>query len=123
MQKVAVIGIGSNSVRMLVALVEEDGFTRLTREEWIGGKLTRAVVVVECPASRIDDIIVEIHDMGLEMVTIHDRPEGSRLGTDRYIIEIENGDGVTDDMAKGLAAMDGVRFLGRFDPAEKRKEP
>ena len=32
MQKVAVIGIGSNSVRMLVALVEEDGFTRLTRD-------------------------------------------------------------------------------------------
>ncbi len=98
-------------------------FYVLGREEWTGGKLTRAVVVAECPASRIDDIIVEIHDMGLEMVTIHDRPEGSRLGTYRYIIEIENGDGVTDDMAKGLAAMDGVRFLGRFDPAEKRKEP
>ena len=32
MNKVAVIGIGSNSVRMLVALVEEDGFTRLTRD-------------------------------------------------------------------------------------------
>ncbi|MBQ9210310.1 MAG: Ppx/GppA family phosphatase [Clostridia bacterium] len=32
MQKVAVIGIGSNSVRMLVAEVEEDGFTRLTRD-------------------------------------------------------------------------------------------
>ena len=32
MQKVAVIGIGSNSVRMLVALTEEDGFTRLTRD-------------------------------------------------------------------------------------------
>lgn len=32
MQKVAVIGIGSNSVRMLVAEVEEDGFRRLTRD-------------------------------------------------------------------------------------------
>ena len=32
MQKVAVIGIGSNSVRMLIALVEKDGFTRLTRD-------------------------------------------------------------------------------------------
>ena len=32
MQKVAVIGIGSNSVRMLVAILEEDGFTRLTRD-------------------------------------------------------------------------------------------
>lgn len=32
MQKAAVIGIGSNSVRMLVALLEEDGFTRLTRD-------------------------------------------------------------------------------------------
>ena len=32
MQKAAVIGIGSNSVRMLVAQIEEDGFTRLTRD-------------------------------------------------------------------------------------------
>ena len=32
MRKVAVIGIGSNSVRMLVAEVEEDGFRRLTRD-------------------------------------------------------------------------------------------
>jgi len=32
MKKVAVIGIGSNSVRMLVAVLEEDGFTRLTRD-------------------------------------------------------------------------------------------
>ncbi len=32
MRKVAVIGIGSNSVRMLIAEVEEDGFRRLTRD-------------------------------------------------------------------------------------------
>ena len=32
MQKVAVIGIGSNSVRMLIAEVGEDGFRRLTRD-------------------------------------------------------------------------------------------
>ena len=32
MQKVAVIGIGSNSVRMLVVEIEPDGFTRLTRD-------------------------------------------------------------------------------------------
>ncbi len=32
MQVVAVIGIGSNSVRMLIAEVEEDGFRRLTRD-------------------------------------------------------------------------------------------
>ena len=32
MRKAAVIGIGSNSVRMLVAQIEEDGFTRLTRD-------------------------------------------------------------------------------------------
>ena len=32
MKKVAVIGIGSNSVRMLISEVEEDGFRRLTRD-------------------------------------------------------------------------------------------
>ncbi|MBQ8073118.1 MAG: Ppx/GppA family phosphatase [Clostridia bacterium] len=32
MRKIAVIGIGSNSVRMLIVEIEEDGFTRLTRD-------------------------------------------------------------------------------------------
>ena len=32
MRKAAVIGIGSNSVRMLIVFLEEDGFTRLTRD-------------------------------------------------------------------------------------------
>ncbi len=38
MLKVAVIGIGSNSVRMLIAEVEEDGFRRLTRDR-VGTRL------------------------------------------------------------------------------------
>ena len=45
-----------------------------------GETLTRAVFTAVCEANRIDDIIIEIHNAGLELVTIHDRPEGSRLG-------------------------------------------
>ena len=45
--------------------------------------------------NRIDDIIVEIHNAGLELVTIHDRPEGSFLGSYNYIVEVESESGVS----------------------------
>ena len=42
--------------------------------------MTHAVLIADCEANRIDDFIVSIHNAGLELVTIHDRPEGSALG-------------------------------------------
>ncbi|MBE6002280.1 MAG: hypothetical protein E7239_13045, partial [Sarcina sp.] len=56
---------------------------------------THAVFVASCEANRIDDIIVEIHNAGLELVTIHDRPEGSFLGSYNYIVEVESESGVS----------------------------
>ena len=35
----------------------------------------------------------EIRSAGMELVRIRDRPEGSRLGAYRYIIEVENEKG------------------------------
>lgn len=80
---------------------------------------THAAFVVSCEAGRLDDIIVELHDAGLELVTIHDRPEGSRLGTYRYIVEVENAKGVTKRQADVISAIPGVRFLGCFETTEK----
>ena len=84
-----------------------------------GTALARAVFVATCEASEIDDIIVEIHDAGLELVSLHDRPEGSRLGRYHYVIEVEAEAGVSDDQIERLSALDGMRFAGRFNAVRK----
>ena len=78
-----------------------------------------AVFVASCEANLIDDIIVEIHDAGVELVTIHDRPEGSQLGTYNYIIEVENEAGFTDKLIEDIDSIPEVHFLGSFNVKEK----
>ena len=80
---------------------------------------THAVYVASCEANKIDDIIVDIHDAGLELVTIHDRPEGSQLGTYNYIIEVEDANGISEKKIKKLQDISEIRFLGSFDVIEK----
>lgn len=77
---------------------------------------SHAVLVASCEASRIDDIIVEIHNAGAELVTIHDRPEGSGLGTYNYILEVEN---VSDKLLKTIEGFPEVSYLGSFSVMEK----
>ena len=84
-----------------------------------GETQTHAVFVASCEANRIDDIIVEIHDAGLELVTIHDRPEGSQLGTYNYIIEVDDSDGIPEKQLEKIEGITEVRFLGSFDVIEK----
>ena len=81
--------------------------------------LTRAVFVATCEGSRIDDILVAMRDAGLEIVSLHDRPEGSRLGRYHYVIEAEDAQGITDAQVGTISALEGVRFAGRFNAAEK----
>lgn len=81
--------------------------------------LDHAVFVADCEANRIDDIIIEIHDAGLELVTLHDRPEGTRLGSYHYIIEIEKKGGITREQLKKIEAIPEVRCLGSFALMEK----
>ena len=95
-------------------------FYVLSRQALEGEGLTRAVFVVSCEASLIDDIIVRLHEAGLELVTIHDRPEGSMLGRYRYVIEVEDEAGVTMAQVEAVSGMEGVRFAGRFNAVEKQ---
>ena len=80
--------------------------------------LTRAVFVATCDGSRIDDILAAMRDVGLEIVSLHDRPEGSRLGRYHYVIEAEDAEGITDAQVRTISALEGVRFAGRFNAAE-----
>lgn len=80
----------------------------------------RAVFVAACEGNRIDDIIVGLHEAGLELVSLHDRPEGSRLGSYYFVIETEDGDGISREQIEAVLSFEGVRFAGCFDAAEKR---
>ena len=78
----------------------------------------RAVFIANCEADRIDDIIVDIHNSGFEMVTLHDRPDGTKLGSYNYVIETE-ADGISNEMVNKITSHSGVRFAGCFDLTEK----
>ena len=77
------------------------------------------VFVASCEANRIDDIIVEIHNAGAELVTIHDRPEGSGLGVYNYILEVE---GISDKLLKAIETFPEVTYLGSFPVMEKQSQ-
>lgn len=83
------------------------------------GRYTHAVFVAGCSGDRIDDIIVEVHNASLELVTIHDRPEGSALGSYYYILEVEGPDGITDEQIREIETIPEIRYLGSFDVKEK----
>ena len=85
-----------------------------------GGVRTHAVFVAACGADRIDDIILRIHNAGLELVALHDRPEGSRLGSYYYLIETENRNGITEKQLRTINAIPEVRCLGSFNVMEKQ---
>ena len=80
---------------------------------------TNAVFDVTCRADLIDNIIVDIHNAGLEMTAIHDRPEGSMLGSYHYIIEVENPAGITEKQINAVLTHEEVRYLGCFSVSEK----
>ena len=92
-------------------------FYVLSKEENRSG--CRAVFIVNCEASMIDDIIVDIHNAGFETVTLHDRPDGTKLGSYYYVIEVE-ANKITDEMISKVTGYDGVRFGGCFDLTEKK---
>lgn len=81
--------------------------------------LSRAVFVATCGGSGISEIIEAVSDAGLELVFLHDRPEGSALGFYHYVIEVEDSTGISNGQIDAVCAFDGVRFAGRFDTAEK----
>ena len=84
---------------------------------------THLAFVATCEAQRLDDIIVEIHRAGLELVTLHDRPEGSRLGAYHYLVEAKNDNGITKQQLETVREIPEVRFLGCFQSMSKTPTP
>ena len=94
-------------------------FYVLAPEPVEGEDLTRAVFIATCEGSRIDDVIIAVREAGLEMVSLHDRPEGSQLGQYHYVIEAMDEMGITQDQIDSICAEEGVRFAGQYNAVEK----
>ncbi len=92
-------------------------FYVLSSERVEGG--TNAVFAATCEANMADDIMIAIHDAGLELVAIHDRPEGSMLGKYNYIIEVEAAGGITEKQINKVCENKNVRFYGSFNAVSK----
>jgi len=82
---------------------------------------SNAVFIATCEGSQIDDIIIALHGIGFEMVTLHDRPEGSHLGMYHYVIEVRNEAGITDDQIQAASEIEDLRFAGCFNSVEKQQ--
>ena len=52
-------------------------------------------------------------------MTLHDRPEGSRLGLYHYVIEAEDAQGISPEQIDAARALEEVRFAGCFNAVEK----
>ena len=55
---------------------------------------------------------------GAKLVCVHDRPEGSALGTYRYVIELEREDGFSDEEISRLEGIDALEYLGHYGRIE-----
>ena len=89
-------------------------FSVLSTEPLNGDKLPRAVFVATGEAKHIAEILLAVRSAGMEMVSIHDRPEGSDLGIYHYVIEVQCEGGILDGQIGAVSSLKGVRYAGRF---------
>ncbi len=103
-----------------ISTANKTRFYVLSRQAVPGG--TRAVFVASGDANGLSELLAAARSAGLSVVAVHDRPEGSRLGSYHYVVEVENPSGVTDGQIEACP-LAGVRLAGRFDAMEKRSLP
>ena len=118
----ALYGLSVLAENVQISDANKTRFYVLSKEPLEEDNLSRAVFIASCTADQIDDIIIRIHDSGLEMVALHDRPEGSSLGSYHYLIEVSEENGIRDEQVKACLT-DEVRFAGCFDAVEKTQNP
>ena len=78
----------------------------------------RAVFVAETAADGLPDVLAKACEGGTKLVCVHDRPEGSALGTYRYVIELSREDGFSDAEIKRLEGIEHLTYLGKFSSIE-----
>ena len=74
----------------------------------------RAVFVADIPADELPGLLDEMCADGTGLVCVHDRPEGSALGTYRYVIELSRDSGFTHEEIERLGEIGGITYLGAY---------
>jgi prephenate dehydratase len=77
-----------------------------------------AVYVADIAAGELPGGLEEVCTGGTELACVHDRPEGSALGTYRYVIELERADGFTDEELARLEGIGQLAYLGCYARVE-----
>ncbi len=77
-----------------------------------------AVYVADIAAGELPGVLEEVCTGGTELACVHDRPEGSALGTYRYVIELERADGFTDEELARLEGIGQLAYLGCYARVE-----
>jgi prephenate dehydratase len=78
----------------------------------------RAVYVATIGASELPAVLDEACQDGTELVCVHDRPEGSALGTYRYVIELAHEGGFTGEELARIEGIEALTYLGRYGHIE-----
>lgn len=78
----------------------------------------RAVFVARIAADELPSILTVACENGTELVCVHDRPEGSALGTYQFVIELTRKDGFSDVEIMRLKDIGQLEFLGSYSCVE-----
>lgn len=73
-----------------------------------------AAFVADITADGLPGLLEEACAGGAELVCVHDRPDGSALGSYRYVIELEQADGFSADELGRLKKVEGLKYLGSY---------
>ncbi len=77
-----------------------------------------AVFAASSTAEELPDILETACQNGTRLTCVHDRPEGSALGSYRYVIELERESGFTDEEISRLKDAGKLEYLGSFARVE-----
>ena len=80
---------------------------------------TNALFKACLDADSLAKIIVKIKQLGINIVAIHDRPLGTKLGLYNYLIELQNEKGFNDEVLMELDLNLNFDFLGSFNVLNK----
>ena len=78
-----------------------------------------ATFVADISADELPEVLESACVDGTKLTCVHDRPEGSALGTYRYVIELEHEGGFTEEELARLKAIEQLEYLGSYARVEE----
>ena len=78
----------------------------------------RMALVANIGAGELPALLDELCAEGTELVCVHDRPEGSALGTYHYVIELQRKSGFKSKEVERIKGLPQVDYLGAYSSIE-----